>query len=274
MIGRRHLVAAGVGLALLLPACSLLLSDSPTQCRDNSGCARFPSTVCDRVVGVCVAGPRPDAAVGGGTGTGGQGAPDGGSRDGGPAGGGGPGGTGASRCPDLDGDAIPDCQESLVPNADFATGISGWKPEVGVYASFSTSADAEGNPQSGSLVVNNTAQADPTSGLTMKGVSMCLSNTTATAYQLYLEVNPAASADGFAQAGVAVAFFPSTDCSGPQGGMAPSTLLDGSAGGWRVLQQIVQPVGGTNSLLVRLVIGKLTATAVQGSFDNLLIRPR
>ena len=94
-------------------------------------------------------------------------------------------------------------------------------------------------------------------------------------YEVYLEVAPGPSTGGFAQAGVAVSYFPSLDCSGPQGGVAPTTLLDGSVGGWHVLQQILQPVAGTNSMLVRLVVVKGAAdAAVQGSFDNVLIRPR
>lgn len=276
--GNAILIAAALGLGTLAsPACSLLLHDDATQCHSNGDCARFPGTLCDQGQGICVTGAFPGTGGQGGghapMGTGGAGSSGhgGGTGQGGAAGAPPPSSDG---CPDLDGNGVRDCLESLVPNADFAAGIGTWLPEAGITQSFSSS-DGKGDPRSGSLTITNPTQSSMTSGLTMAGTTLCLADAAASAYDVYLEVAVGPASDGVAQGGITFGFYPTSDCSGAASGMAPTTLLDQTVTGWRLVQEIVRPGQGTRSLLVRLVVVKPFDEASAGaSFDNLLVRAR
>jgi len=175
-------------------------------------------------------------------------------------------------CPDLDGDGVRDCLESLIRNGDFATGIAGWMPELGTTASFSSS-DGEGDPQSGSLLVTNTNHSDVTSGLTMAGAASCLPGARASSYGVWLQVALDPVPDGQAQAGITFTYYPTTDCSGAPNGISPTNLVDQSVSGWSVAQESVLPPSGTQSFLARLVVVKPFSQAMASArFDNLLIR--
>jgi len=276
---RTALVAVLIGLGLPGgPACSLLLHDEASQCRANDDCARFPGTLCDQGMRICVTGSFSDTG-GGGARAGGNAGTTTGSPAGGAAGsavsaGGAGGGLEGGDCPDLDGNGVRDCAESMLPNAAFTTGIAGWTPEVGITQSFSSS-DGKGDPRSGSLAITNPVQSATASGLTMAGTTLCLPDATASAYDVYLQVSVGPASDGIAQGGITFGFYATADCEGTPVGMAPTTLLDQTVAGWRLVQEIIHPVAGTRSMLVRLVVVKpfdeLTAAA---SFDNLLVRAR
>jgi len=268
--------------ALSWPACSLLLHDDATQCHTNDDCARFPGTLCDQGQGICVTGFFPGTGAQGGarspTGSGGTGGEMGrtvaGGRGGSAAGAGGMPPPSSDGCPDLDGNGVRDCLESLIPNADFAAGIGGWTSETGITQSFSSS-DGKGDPRSGSLVLTNPIQSTMATGLTMAGVTYCLRDATASSYDVYLEVAVGPASDGVVQAGITFGFYDAADCSGMPSGMAPTTLLDQTLTGWRLVQEIIRPGQGTHSLLVRLVVVKpFDETSAGASFDNVLVRAR
>lgn len=281
-------MAATLALGTLAsPACSLLLDDDATQCHTNGDCARFSGTSCDQGQGVCVPGFFPGSGGQGGlaarSGTGGSSLSGQGGAGGG-AGAGGRGGSGAGMggapvassdgCPDLDGNGVRDCLESLVPDADFAASLGGWTPETGITQSFSSS-DGKGDAHSGSLVITYPIQVTTGAGLTMAGSTLCLPNAAASSYDVYLEVAVGPASDGIAQAGISFGFYDAADCSGTPNGMAPATLLDQTVPGWRLVQEIIHPGQRTHSLLVRLVVVKPFDEASAGaSFDNLLVRAR
>jgi|GEM_PF-6876997 len=269
--------------ALPWPACSLLLHDDATQCHTNGDCARFPGTLCDQGQGICVTGFFPGTGGEGGAhsplGSGGgsdarMGGTAAGGRGGSAAGAGGVPAPSSEGCPDLDGNGIADCLESLIPNADFAAGIGGWTSEAGITQSFSSS-DGKGDLRSGSLVLTNSIQSTMATGLTMAGATHCLPNATASSYDVYLQVAVGPASDGVVQAGITFGFHDAADCSGTPSGMAPTTLLDQTLPGWRLVQEIIHPGQGTHSLLVRLVVVKPFEEASAGaSFDNVLLRAR
>jgi hypothetical protein len=279
----RTFLLAGLTFALVSPACSLLLDDDATQCHANGDCARFPGTLCDQGQGICVtgflagAGGRSAGGSGGAANVGNGGAPAlpaAGGQGGLAAGAGGAPAPSSAGCPDLDGNGVRDCLESLVPNADFAAGLAGWTAEPGITQSFSSS-DGKGDPRSGALAITNPNRSPMTPGLTMAGSALCLPDTSAAAYDVYLEVAVGPASDGVVQGGITFAFHDSADCSGAPSGMAPATLLDQTLTGWRLVQEIIRPGQGTRSLLVRLVVVKPFDEASAGaSFDNILIRAR
>ncbi len=296
---RRAMASAALvwALAGATPSCSLLLNSEATQCRGQPDCSRFPGTVCDVTVGICVASPfdahpatKFDASDGGDAPTADAGPPGSDLRadatpeapteagaaahDVGPsvdrAGGG-----SAGQCPDLDGNGVMDCLESLVPNPGFNTGIAGWASELGMTQAFEPSSDGEGNPASGSLAVTNTVQSSTAPGSTMGGSSQCFPATGAASYDLYLETAVTPQADGFVQAGAAVAFYETADCSGPALDRSVPDLVDQSVTGWQVLYNIVRAPQRTASFLVRLVVVKpFAAAASRALFDNILLEAR
>lgn len=281
------MMALGLG-TLASPACSLLLHDDATQCHTNGDCARFPGTLCDQGQGICVTGSFPGTGGQGGraAGTGGAGnsghggamsLPATGGQGGAASSAGGAGGApqpSSDGCPDLDGNGVRDCLESLVPNSDFAAGVGEWAPEAGITQSFSSS-DGKGDPRSGALSITNPIQSSTASGLTMAGTTLCLPDAAASAYDVYLEVSVGPASDGVVQGGITFGFYPTADCSGAASAMAPTTLLDQTVTGWRLVQEIIRPGQGTHSLLVRLVVVKPFDEASAGaSFDNLLVRAR
>jgi hypothetical protein len=285
-------VALWCAFAGVVPACSLLLSSDAIQCRADADCARFPGTICEVGAGICVAAPPSDAGpfamsdavmddAGSPAVEGALGVEAGGGGAAGADGAGGEAGTGGRMglpCPDLDGNGVLDCFESLVTNPDFRTGIAGWTSELGMTQSFRSSdgaGDGAGNPASGSLSVTNPIQSDAASGLTMGGSNQCLPASGPPSYDLYLEVAVPGGADSFVEAGDAVAFFPTSDCTGPAIDSAPPTLVDQTVTGWQVLHDIIRPSPGTVSLLVRLVVAKpFTQAASQAQFDNILFKGR
>jgi hypothetical protein len=202
-----------------------------------------------------------------------------GGGDGPSAGGGAPDGprSGAitvRECPDLDGNVVLDCKESLIINPDFKTGLDGWTAELNMTQSFA-SIDGNGNPSSGSIAVTNASQSDTALGSVMGGSKQCVPTAGLTGYDLYLETLFVPSLDGFTSSGAAFEFYSTMDCSGAANGSFMPPLADSNLSGWRILQGIVSTPGNTRSMLVRLVVLKPFKQApTQALFDNILLKPR
>lgn len=286
-------------------SCSLLLKGDEAQCQSNSDCARFPNASCNRGAGVCVARVTSTPGTSSQPTNVGSIGKDGSAADTAEAGGSAarnPDGAAASdaigieaigrpidatvpdvgrsgdlagrECPDLDGNGILDCKESLVTNPDFKSGFEGWTPEVGMLEGFSPN-DGDGNPASGSMIVTNGSRSEAAVGSTMGGSGTCVPVTGLTSYGLYLQTFFPSGAIGSAFAGVALRFFASEDCSGPLAGTFMPPLAAPDPSGWRVLQSTAQTPGGTRSMLLRLVILKpFDQPPLQALFDNVLLRQR
>ncbi len=179
----------------------------------------------------------------------------------------------ARECPDLDGNGILDCKESLVTNPDFKAGLVGWTPELNMAQGFS-STDGDGNPASGSIAVTNASQSDATFGSTIGGSEMCLPAGELTRYRLYVQTFFAPGASGLASAGAAFRFFATEDCSGLPNGAFMPPLAQSNPSGWRTLQSSVPTPGNTRSMAMRLVVLKpFSLPPAQAQFDNILLKP-
>jgi hypothetical protein len=180
----------------------------------------------------------------------------------------------ARECPDLDGNGILDCKESLVTNPDFKVGLAGWTPELNMTQEFS-STDGDGNPASGSIAVTNASRSDTTVGSTIGGSEMCLLAAELTSYSLYMQTFFAPGSSGLASAGAAFRFFATADCSGAINGTFMPPLADSNPSGWRVLQSSIPTPGSTRSMSIRVVVLKpFNQAPAQALFDNILIKPR
>jgi len=171
--------------------------------------------------------------------------------------------------PDIDANLIRDCSETLIDDAGFDHRDVAWQAESDVTAAW-ISSDAQGDPTSGALAVENGAFAEFGSGVVTRGVGKCLDADPDTSYLLLAEVRvPAAEAQG--AGGLSVWFFSEPDCQG--GAHATPVPLLSVTPGWAVTQLKAQAPSSARSMLVRLVVSKpLAGPAFQVAFDNVLLR--
>jgi hypothetical protein len=176
-------------------------------------------------------------------------------------------------CADLNGNGVPDCNETAVTNSTFTSNVSFWNLEVGMAASWlaGPAADAAGSPASGGIAVANPVVAD-LDGQTIGGVRQCLAPT-GSVYsawgQVYVPANQSAGS-----AGIVLVFYPTTDCSGPPSDQALSGFVT-APGAWTTLQASSGVPSGTMSVAVRLAIQKpFRSPSFQAYFDNILVKPQ
>jgi len=281
------------------PGCTLLLGTEAVQCRDNTGCARFPGSVCDVTNGVCVPRPTPqdgstnsdgaltadtrDAAVEASLPAGEDGAAE--RTDTSPAditapaervaSGSGSDGHANGLCPDLDQNGVMDCRESLLANPDFAVGATGWTAEFGVSQAAPGNA-VTGTPASGAIAISNTNQSN-TAGSSMAGSAQCVPARPDVSYALFAEVLIPVDQNPMTLAGAGLQSFLSPDCSGaPNSVVTPSLVaVTASAGNWQEVHAMLPTPAGTASISVRLVVVKpFVQDVTQALFDNVLLKAR
>ena len=175
-------------------------------------------------------------------------------------------------CPDLDGNLVNDCQETLPQNPDFDAAAAPWAPDFVGAVSWMAGQDAQGNPASGALAVRNTTvlEADGTS---LGGAQQCVPVTADRSYRLMLElfIAPSQSAGS---GGANLQFFESSDCTGPVKGAYLSVLVS-QTGAWKKVEGTPRAPAGARSALVKLVVAKAFRTQpLQILFDNVLLRPQ
>ena len=207
-----------------------------------------------------------------------------GSAGGGGTGGTGNGGAGGSHlpsCPDLDGDGLGDCQQTLVANAGFDHATTGWSEERGATLAW-ISMDAQGKSASGALSVVNVdnAAADgntlyAASGTVVAGASQCLPVPASATYEVAVQafVPPW---QGVGAASLVVDSYFSPDCAA--GSLWPKPFLGAevtAAGAWQPIVGAAVIGGGIQSIAVRLVAEKPVTqppTSFQVLFDDVLVR--
>jgi hypothetical protein len=281
------LMRASFLIGTFAPSCTLLLNNDATQCEADKDCLRFPSAACDRPTGLCIVRrptSLPDAADGDHTVPGASASSDANANsDANSDAGRIPGGTGDGgldrnspvvECPDLDGNGVLDCKESLLINPAFRADIAGWTEELETKQAF-LSGDATNNPKSGSLAVTNARQSDTAAGLTMAGSTQCVPTMGVAGLDYLLQTLVSARPGDSVSSGIEFHFYPSTDCSGPLTGVFSPALVDATSTDWQLLQGIVAPAPGTRSLNLRLVVVKpFKQQLAQAAFDNILLRAR
>jgi hypothetical protein len=226
------------------------------------------------------AGQAAGGNAGGGAGVAGQAA--GGNAGGAGSGNGGAGGAGTAgagsggtpRCPDLDHNTVPDCQETLVSNSTFDDATTGWTPAPGSAASF-TSVDGSGSPASGAIAVTNldTTPADATNGWTATGAFQCIPITAGLPYAVDVQVFiPANQGSGWA--GFQIDYYLAPGCAGATATYPFVSPQVTSTGAWQVISTTTPQLPlGVTSVAVRLVVGKPVAQASQEAFfDSVLVR--
>jgi hypothetical protein len=186
---------------------------------------------------------------------------------------GGAAGASAATCPDLDGDGVPDCKQTLAQNPGFDSATTGWTAEPATTGSW-TSRDGSGNAGSGAIDVVNkdTDPAHAPFGTTAAGAYQCLPVTMGACYhvaaQTWIPSGQASLAAGFV-----LDEHTTADCSQAAAASYTSSQVS-SVGAWKTVSGTTTQVPlGVASLALRLVAFKPVAQATaEALFDNVLIR--
>lgn len=179
-------------------------------------------------------------------------------------------GAASAGCPDLDGNGIPDCDESLAANPSFDADsmLQAWTADTNVELKWIT-ADAHTKADSGSLVVENDAQGDQ-DGSSMLGARQCFRVVGGAIYHFGSEISvPDAAGQG--RGGLQVTVYDVPGCVGSILDTFNSNLVKGST--WKASQVTYISPATAKSLLVRLVAVKLFRDpSLAVGFDNVLVR--
>jgi hypothetical protein len=179
--------------------------------------------------------------------------------------------TAGAVCPDLDGNSVADCTETLVMNPGFDTNVTSWTAEGGVKISWDGASDAEGKSTSGALMIKNVTTAAQ-DGWFLAGAVQCVPVTGGAAYdfaaQLSVQANP-----GGCSGILSVTYFQSADCSGDVAGAILSQQAT-TTDTCEVLQLHPTIPAGTASASIRLGTIKpfRQTAALVVDFDNVLFK--
>jgi hypothetical protein len=191
----------------------------------------------------------------------------GGNPSGGTGGGGGSGGRLIGRCPDLDGNFVFDCDETIAKNYGFDQDTSDWSAETNIALACQV-LDAAGHPDSGSLAVEDTFTSDMEGG-SMLGADQCMAVNEQTLYAFAVQVSVPDGATG-TTAGFQLIFYDDDNCMGSKVGIVTSPVVSGSS--WNVAKLVRPTPKLTKSLLMRLVTIKPYREAPNSVlFDNVLV---
>lgn len=171
-----------------------------------------------------------------------------------------------SRCPDLNENAVADCDETLVDNATFEADTENWNVEAPAAMHWEAAAP---DATSGVLVITHGgsgAGEQPS----MAGSFQCIA-VDAEAHYRFLAETFIPEGQAGALSGISALFYGSSDCSGVRLGVINSPTQS-RAGGWRVVHGSGQTPARARSLKLRLVVIKAEAeAATEVRFDNVLV---
>ena len=177
--------------------------------------------------------------------------------------------TSAPNCPDLDGNGVPDCAETLVSNPSFDSDVSHWVAEQNVAQSWSSS-DATTSARSGSLRVENSLVGEvPT--LAIAGTTQCIAVSGGLLIDAYVQLTLASGGASESAAALETRFYSSEDCTGDvEMSRGANAALSGSD--WLAIGLSAQSPPATRSVQVRLVaIKPFSEQPLAVLFDNVLV---
>jgi len=170
------------------------------------------------------------------------------------------------RCPDLDGNGVLDCDETLVENASFQKDAKGWSKETGSDLAWEDK-DGWDHDDSGSLGVTNQV-VEAMEGNSLMGVRQCFPVSGGAVYTFAVQISIPDYA-GETKAGMQINLFDSADCAGTVLDHPTTNWVKGSS--WNVAQITYLSPPAAKSAMLRLVAMKpFRQTPVAVLFDNVL----
>jgi len=177
-------------------------------------------------------------------------------------------------CTDLDEDGTPDCEQTLIENATFASTVAPWTSDAEAELVWDEHNAANDLP-SGSALLSVMGAATPgAQGAALHSASQCLSVTGKQLVTVYANalVDSDQALGGEAQ--VDVLFFDSRACAGAYvTSFSTPQPLDAANGEWLALKAGAISGANTKSVLVKLTVSRpFDAASFQAYFDNVLLK--
>lgn len=181
---------------------------------------------------------------------------------------GGCGGSVDDRCPDLDGNDVLDCDETLAQNASFDESTASWTSESSLELTWAKD-DAHDTEESGSLAAENQLVTQQ-EGSALLGARQCLSLSGKTTYLVAAEISVSEDAPE-AQGGIQLLVNDAPDCAGAVLEVVTSNFVRGPE--WSVSALSYASNERAKSAAVRLVALKpYRDSPGEVHFDNVLVR--
>lgn len=176
---------------------------------------------------------------------------------------------GGSGCAHVDAMGLPDCSQTLVTNADFNQNVSGWAPDPGSKATW-TSLDSQNAKSSGSLLVENDNEED-LDGMTVEGVGQCIAVTPGTTYDFAASIVVPKGQD-YGSGQISAWFYDKPTCAGFVDQAYAVAGADSTAQWTAVSGSLIAPMTA-QSVMVRLVAQKpFREPKFQAQFDAVRVR--
>jgi len=177
-------------------------------------------------------------------------------------------------CPDLDGNSIGDCTETLVQNGDFKLDVGSWSPEPQTKIDWDDMNAAADLP-SGSALVTGTNPASPgASGFSQHVAKQCLALSGKQLVTIYGNafIDGGQAAGGYAE--IDLSFFDTPACAGSyMSTFSTPQPLDASKDEWVTLKGGSVSSTSTQSVSVALTVYQpLSQASFSARFDNILLR--
>jgi hypothetical protein len=172
------------------------------------------------------------------------------------------------RCPDLDQNQVPDCDESLADNPSFDADVKGWRSDTDLDVEWAAD-DALGHDDSGSLAMTSQIEIDQ-DGSKLLGATQCLSVSGGSVYRFAVQISVPDDA-GETRGGLELILYDTAECTGDVVDNLSSSLLKGAE--WKTAELTYLTPSTARSVGLRLIsIKPFRQPAVTLLFDNLLMR--
>lgn len=174
----------------------------------------------------------------------------------------------AKRCPDIDGNKVLDCDETLAQNAGFDADVSTWANDTGASTKWDER-DAHSRTDSGALSLELETVVDK-EGTVLLGTRQCFSASGGAVYRFATEVSvPVETAS--ARAGIQLIPYASPACNGTLLDNVTSNLIQGTT--WSVAEiTYLMPVAAKSVALRLIAIKPFKDEPTPILFDNVLVR--
>lgn len=176
-------------------------------------------------------------------------------------------------CPDLDGNFVADCSETLLRNGDFKLNVEDWTPEPGTHIAWDEDNAAADLP-SGSALLTVTALPNTGVGAAPHLVKQCLALSGAQLVIVYANAltHDEQGTEGYAE--VDVSFFDTDACAGPSASSFKTPQPgDALPDEWLTLKGGAVSGESTRSVLVALrAFEPPDDSSFSARFDNVLLK--
>ena len=177
-------------------------------------------------------------------------------------------------CPDIDGNGVGDCEETLLANANFARDVQSWTAEGGAALAWDAENATLDLPSGSALLTAPNVEGSAAAGGGTFAAKQCVKIAGEQLVTVYADVWVGGDQDSKSYGKVEVYFFDSDACVGPYlTNFVTPQPLEAMPGAWQLLKAGALSGQNTRSGLVKLALGSPAfVTPLAARFDNVLLK--